>query len=136
MVVLALNGCAESEAEQRANAEKAATVRVSKADPPAECSEIGPVEQKALRPNYERIYEAFKLRVADRGGNYARLDSIGYAGDFTAVRGLAYRCPAAAVTLAAPAAPVDAALVRVAKEEPPAACAELGPLEESGFGAS
>jgi hypothetical protein len=68
-------------------------VTVSKGDPPAGCSDLGPIqvgERMTPRPsNYEELYAEFKLRVLQLGGNFGRFD----AQDRSTLRGVAFRCP-------------------------------------------
>ena len=66
-------------------------VKVMKADPPADCTEVGVVSGHAVGPDH-RTKSRNKLRneAAEKGGNYVRLETVAADGG---EMGTAFKCP-------------------------------------------
>ena len=74
-------------------------MRVMKADPPAACSEMGPVKGgsglASIAPqNIEYGKNAMRNSAADLGANYVRWDLVDHTG---LVSGTAFHCPEGSV---------------------------------------
>jgi hypothetical protein len=89
---------------------EAASVKLMKSDPPANCTEVGSVSAYRIGPSYQdKLKNALREDAAKKGGNYVRLESLTSDGN---AAGTAYKCaeaaPAAVAAPAAPAAPAAA----------------------------
>ncbi|MBI5544862.1 MAG: hypothetical protein HY901_13310 [Deltaproteobacteria bacterium] len=87
--------------------EAGARVKLVKADPPAECAEVGGVSAYRIGPDYhDKLKNSLRNDAASKGANYVRLESLTSDGN---AAGTAYRCPetpaAAPATDVAPKAP-------------------------------
>ncbi len=68
-------------------------VKLMKADPPADCADVGGVSSYKIGPGYQDALKiALRNQAADKGGNYVRLESLTDDGN---AAGTAYKCPAA-----------------------------------------
>lgn len=131
VIWIALSGCASSEKESRPTAppvapEAAAAVQLMKGDPAEACVEVGTHYEMIVWGDVEGARRKLREFAVRRGSNYVRLEMP--AG------GTLYRCPVAQSSrepyALLPSAPPRGD-VRLMKADPPDACKEVGPVQET-----
>jgi hypothetical protein len=71
--------------------EAGAKVKLLKADPPPECTEVGGVSAYRIGPDYQdKLKNSLRNEAATKGANFVRLESLASDGN---AAGTAYRCP-------------------------------------------
>jgi phosphate-selective porin len=105
LTILVMTGCA---VQTQTVTPAGQAVKVTKAEPPPGCTEIGPIEAKSgggcgmygAKGTYEDSYNILRNKAAGMGANHVRMDSQipphnagGCFDQAFVIRGIAYYCP-------------------------------------------